>query len=95
LGLTALTLEGDSLEVIQAMKKDGRNGSRYGPILEEVKALLSDCRWWELSHVRRTGNEVVHRLAKMAVSFNVNQSWFTTIASCIKEIVMAETIVDV
>ena len=60
-------------------------------MLEEAKELLNGSRSWEIRHVRRTANEVAHRVAKMAVSSNVNHLWLKMIPPCIRDIVMAES----
>jgi hypothetical protein len=60
--------------------------------MEEIKEMLKDCHMWEICHVRRTANEAAHKVAKIAVSQNVNQLWLTTTPLCIKDIVMAETV---
>lgn len=72
LGITKTIMEGDSLEVVQAMKREECSWARYGPILEETKELLQGFCSWDICHVRRSANEVAHRLAKLAVSQNVN-----------------------
>jgi ribonuclease HI len=83
-------LEGDCLEVVKAIQMETRNETRYGFTLEEAKEMLKGCRLWEISHVRRTANEVAHRVAKMAVSLHVNNLWLTTTPPCIRDIVLAE-----
>jgi hypothetical protein len=52
LGLTNAILEGDSLELVQALRREERSWTKYGPILEETKELLHGCHSWEICHVR-------------------------------------------
>lgn len=92
LGITQAILAGDCLEVVQAVKTEESSLARYGPILEDTKELLKVCNYWDICHVRRTSNEAAHRLAKLAVSQNLNKLWIQTVPPCIEEIVMAETI---
>jgi hypothetical protein len=40
LGFMDVILEGDSLEVVQAIKREESQGTRYGLLLEETKELL-------------------------------------------------------
>jgi hypothetical protein len=44
-------LEGDCLEVVKAIRMEGRNVTRYRFTLEETKEILKGCRSWEISHV--------------------------------------------
>jgi ribonuclease HI len=90
LGFSNFILEGDSLVVVKALQREERNWANYGPILEETKELLKGGHSWEIRHVRRSANGVAHRIAKMAISLNVNQLWLTTIPPCIRDIVLAE-----
>jgi hypothetical protein len=90
LGFTDVIFEGDCLEVVRGIREEGRNVTRYGSTLEETKEMLKGCRYWEISHARRTANEVAHRVAKMAVSLNVNQLWLTTTPHCIRDVVLAD-----
>jgi ribonuclease HI len=78
-------LERDSLEVVKAIRMVGRNWTRYRFILEETKETLQRCRSRDISHVRRTANKAVHRIAKMVVSLNVNQHWLTSIPPGIRD----------
>jgi ribonuclease HI len=90
LGFNDVIFEGDCLEVVRGIREEGRNVTRYGSTLEETKEMLKDCRHWEISHARRTANEAAHRVAKMAVSLNVNQLWLTTTPPCIRDVVLAD-----
>ena len=78
LGIMDTILEGDSLEVVQTVKKEEKSQTNFGPIIEEVKDMLKGRHSWEISHVKRSANEAVHKVAKMVVSLNVNQLWLTT-----------------
>jgi ribonuclease HI len=94
LGIMEVILEGDSLEVVQAVKKEEESWTNFGPIVEEVKDMLKGCHSWKISHVKRTANEVAHKMAKMVVSLNVNQIWVSTIPPCIREIVLVESLIN-
>ena len=79
---------------MQAVKKEEKCWTNFGPIVEEVKDMLKGRHSWEISHLKRTANEAAHKVAKMAVSLNVNQLWLTTTPPCIREIVLAESLID-
>jgi hypothetical protein len=77
LGFKETIFEGDSLEIVKATRSEEALWMNFGPIVEEAKEVLFGCYSWEVNHVRRSANEVVHTIAKMAVSLNVNQLWLT------------------
>lgn len=91
LGITQAILEGDSLAVVKAIKREESSLARYGPILDNIKEMLQGCNSWDICHVRHTANELAHRLAKLAVTQSLNHLWLKTVPSCIGDIVMAET----
>jgi hypothetical protein len=67
LGLCVILVEGDSMEIINALRSGDVYRGTYVALVEDAKMLLnSSCRW-ELQHVRRTGNEAAHFLAKYAL----------------------------
>jgi hypothetical protein len=43
LGLTDSIHEGDSLKVVQALKREEKSWTKFGPILEETKEMLHGC----------------------------------------------------
>jgi hypothetical protein len=67
LDLESIMLEGDSLEVVQALKKNGSCWSSYGQVVNEMKMLLEHFQVWEVNHVRRVANNAAHCLAKLAL----------------------------
>jgi ribonuclease HI len=71
LGFHRVVIEGDSLQVMQALNKDGRNWSRYGLLMEEARELLNCLQNWKVNHVRRNFNGAAHSLAKEALSRSV------------------------
>lgn len=71
----SFVLEGDTLAIVQALRKDGSCWSVYGQIVNDVKRLL-DLNWnWEVLHVRLTGNKAAHRLAKLALEQGEDRLW--------------------
>jgi hypothetical protein len=69
LGLTDSILEGNSLEVVQAIRGEERSWTRYEFILQETKELLHGYHSWEIRHVWRAANEAAHKIAKMVVFY--------------------------
>ncbi|XP_058181170.1 uncharacterized protein LOC131299601 [Rhododendron vialii] len=67
-GLSHVIIEGDSLEVVQALMQEGKSFSDCSSILSDCIDLLplfSSCRF---THVKRSCNRVAHSLAKKALS---------------------------
>jgi ribonuclease HI len=91
LGLVEAILEGDSLEIVTTVAKEGELWSNYGPVVEEGKGVLNGQYPWEVKHVRRSANKAAHMIAKWVVAGNVNQLWLTTTPPCIRDNVMAES----
>lgn len=60
-------IEGDCLQVVQALEKIGSCKTLFGHILEETIWLGSMLRHCQFQHVRREGNRLAHGLARRAV----------------------------
>ena len=56
MGLDHILFEGDSLEVVNAMKNENHSGARYGMMINAAKEELLSIRTWEFQYVRRGAN---------------------------------------
>ena len=65
LGFTSFIIKGDSINIIKA-QSDDESLSPYGHILSSAKSMVVAGSSMTYSHVGRTGNNVVHNLAKHA-----------------------------
>lgn len=63
LGLHRVILEGDALQVVQTLRKEGRNWSRYDHLIEDTKRELNCLFKWLGNDVRHNLNGAIHRLA--------------------------------
>jgi ribonuclease HI len=90
LGLRSLVLEGDALEIVQMLKKDGECGTIYGQLVNAAKESLRRWQGWEIQHVSRSANNAAHHLAKLALEQNGNREWTDGFPSRILDIVCAE-----
>jgi hypothetical protein len=79
-----------SLAVLQVLRSEESSGAQFGHLMDEAKILLESCQTWSVQHVKRSGNEVVHQLAKLALDQNLEHLWIDSFTSSIHEIVMAE-----
>jgi hypothetical protein len=83
LGLQSLMLEGDASVVIEALRREGEDLSRFGNVILETKELLKGFHFWEANLVRREGNNAAHLLARHATKQELNQVWVDSFPSCI------------
>ena len=63
-GLRRVLVEGDSVEVVTALKHGGDCSERYGHFVDEAKQLLSTMEHWNVQHVGREAKNVAHQLAQ-------------------------------
>jgi hypothetical protein len=63
-------LEGDTLQMVQALRKEGCNLSKYGHIIEEARGVLNGFCQLKVSHIRGIANGNAHSLAMEALIFS-------------------------
>ena len=66
-----IIVEGDSLNVVKALKSHSDGNSYFGLVIDDCSRSLS-CLFFSflVSHVRRVGNSVAHALAKFALDLS-------------------------
>jgi hypothetical protein len=87
---SALHLEGDAKEIVQALQQRGPCGSRFGPLIEATHSTLNGIPEWSVSHTKREANEAAHRLAKAAINKSLNFVWRGSYPDFLHSIVLAE-----
>ena len=75
LDIHCLILEGDSLEVVQALWQEGWHRGSFGQLINDVRTLLSRDLTWQVNHVQWTANGAAHHLAKLGLNQNVSLAW--------------------
>ena len=90
LGFQRLILEGDSLEVIQALLERTETLTPTGLLLEDVRSLSQNFDLLLYSHTKRDGNAVAHSLAKYALRIPDFLAWMEDVPSHIQSIVQAD-----
>ena len=90
MGLTKIGLEGDNLEVVTALQKEGHCWHSFGMANNDTKALLSSFISWKVGHIKREGNVVAHKLAKMGLICNAVNLWREAFPMCIQDAVTAD-----
>jgi hypothetical protein len=83
-------LEGDSLQVVQALKERSPSWRVYGHFIDVTKNLLGSCRSWMVQHVRREANQAAHGLATEGLRLTNEQRWINETPECINAIVSSE-----
>ncbi|RYQ98858.1 hypothetical protein Ahy_B07g086668 [Arachis hypogaea] len=63
-----IEIEGDNIEVINALNSNSPFGRPFGTIISNCNALLCCFRFYKISHIKRNGNSVAHSLAKLALT---------------------------
>ena len=81
LGFQNIVLEGDALNLIQALKAQEQNLLPWGLLVEDVKEYGKKFRRVLYSHVKRNGNSVAHNLAKYALRISDFQVWMEYVPS--------------
>ena len=90
LGFQDVDLEGDSLQVVQAIREAGINWSSYGHITGDTRWVLNSLRSWTVGHVKRAANSAAQHLAKEAVRDFIDKVWMEEVLMCIYDIVSLE-----
>jgi hypothetical protein len=75
LGITRLILEGDALQIVQALRLTGGRWYPYGLVIEDTQRLFKNFQECSVSHVFRNANVEAHKLAKLAFSIGENKVW--------------------
>lgn len=87
---SVLCWNGYSLEIVQALCKEGKCRSLYGHLINDAKVVLQAIPQWEAHHVRRNLNVAAHRLVKMAMEIGDDCVWVDSIPDFIQDIVNDE-----
>jgi len=90
LGLRRIILEGDVLQIVNAVKSTGRNWSKYGQLVEDTREVLNGMIMWYICHVRKDENSATRSLAKEAVQQITDFVWMEKIPIYICDIVLLE-----
>ncbi|GLT72317.1 hypothetical protein SLA2020_442640 [Shorea laevis] len=63
MGRLKIHFERDALQVVMALRQEGKNWCCFGKIINDIRIVLHSLQHWEVSHVRHETNEVAHRFA--------------------------------
>jgi hypothetical protein len=85
-----IVLEGDSLQVVNAINAGEPLWSHYGHLVEDTKTILRSMPNWKCCHVRREANGAAHNLAKAAVLYDFDYTWMGETPICIRDVILRE-----
>jgi ribonuclease HI len=82
--------KGDSLDVVNAMKRGNSCWAKYGMMVNAAKEGLQTIPTWDFHHTRREGNGATHRLAKQAFVFGEMRVWLGVSPFCIHDVLIVD-----
>jgi hypothetical protein len=90
LGFYKIILEGDALQIMQALKNESSNWYIYDHLIEETRGVLQNMQKWKVHHVKRNLNGAAHQLAKVALSMRDAHVCLEETPHCIYDIIVVE-----
>lgn len=90
LGLQRIILEGNAMQVVNAVKAEDRKWSSFGQLMEDIRGVLNTLQDWKICHVKREVNGIAHILAKIAVQRVIDHAWIEETPICIVDNVLFE-----
>ena len=85
-----MTVEVDSEKVIKSMNMDPPCLAPFGHIIEDSQSMALYFESISFSHVRRKGNGVGDKLAKIAKFFHAPRIWFHDIPNDVTQLVLSD-----
>lgn len=79
---------------MQALKNNELDRSRYSPLVEEIKELLTTLDEFKVCWARRSANTAVHNLARVGCLNKMCKTWFSVSLDCMCGIIVAELVAN-
>lgn len=73
--LRNVVFEGDTLEIVQALNKEGNCWTTYGQIVNDAKDEIDKQQGWVVQYVSRLANGAAHHLAQLAFMHGEGREW--------------------
>lgn len=90
-GLQQVVFEGDSTTILNYIQGGSPSLEPFGNIIEDSSILASQLSHCSFSHVRRKGNAVFNKLAKLAKHLDVPKVWLEDIPSDVNSLVVIDS----
>jgi ribonuclease HI len=87
---TKLVLETDNISVAQVLNSSDLDRSRFGPLVQEIKEMISGVAETRVVWARRAANKAAHNLAREGCLFNLCKTWFNVVPFCIRDDIVAD-----
>nr|XP_023901171.1 uncharacterized protein LOC112013014 [Quercus suber]POF20541.1 hypothetical protein CFP56_51938 [Quercus suber] len=84
--------EGDPEVLIKAICREDASNPEYGLVIEDILVLARDFHFISFNHVKRSGNQLAHHLARCSKSGCELQVWFDTIPGDIALLVVHDVL---
>jgi hypothetical protein len=68
-----ILLEGNALQIVTAVKMEGKNWSKFGHLVDGIKEDLHHLRFWRIDHIKRDANSATHGLAIEAIKHVIDK----------------------
>jgi hypothetical protein len=78
-------MEGDTVEFVQAINREGNCWTIYGQIVNDIKDKMRSWQGWVVQHVSRRANGVAHQLAQLAFKHGVGREWVVDFPLCVED----------
>ena len=95
MGLSQVHFEGDAKLVVNSVNSSQVDNSWMGHVVEDIKVEVQAFHQWQISFVRREGNQVANLLAKYAVKHFENNLWLSMPLDCIRDALLLECLTSV
>jgi hypothetical protein len=73
LGFYKVFLERDALQIVEELKKEEKNTSKYGHLIKDIQGILKGLQKWQVNHNSRNLNGTTHQIAKHVLYLSEEQ----------------------
>ena len=84
--------EGDAKVHFKAICMEDVSNPEYGHVIEDILVLVRDFHFSSFNHVKRSGNQVAHHLARRSKSSCELYVWFDTIPEDITPLIVYDAL---
>uniref|UniRef100_A0A2N9GCE4 RNase H type-1 domain-containing protein n=1 Tax=Fagus sylvatica TaxID=28930 RepID=A0A2N9GCE4_FAGSY len=90
LGFREVDIEGDSLEIINALLQNSPCFTLYGHLITDTSIIAQNLNSFQFMHVKRDGNTVAHSLAKRARHCEPFEVWMESVPPDLRNILSSD-----
>ena len=90
LGFKEVDIEGDSLEIINALLQNSPCFTLYGHLITDTNIIAQNLNSFQFMHVKRDGNIVAHSLAKRAHHCEPFEVWMESVPPDLRNILSSD-----